>query len=86
METERTWYAAKAGNAHQGLVIDEKTGRNVAVSYDVADTAILAAAPGMLDALELAQATVERLQRHAPGSANGTLDVVRAAIAKAKGE
>jgi hypothetical protein len=37
METDQTWYAKKAGNDSQGLVIDEKTGRNVAVSYDVAD-------------------------------------------------
>ncbi len=33
-------------------------------------------------ALELAEATIERLQRHAPESANGTLDVIRDAIAK----
>ena len=35
-----------------------------------------------LEALQLAEATIERLNRH--NSANGTLDVVRAAIAKAE--
>lgn len=38
----------------------------------------------MIEALEVAEATIERLNRH--NSANGTLDVIRAAIAKAKGD
>lgn len=45
---------------------------------------IVAAAPDMLGALEVAEATIVRLNRH--DSANGTLDVIRAAIRKAKGE
>lgn len=49
------------------------------------EAALLEAAPDLLNALSMAQATIERLERHAPGSANGTLDVVRAAIAKAGG-
>jgi hypothetical protein len=32
------------------------------------------------NALELAEATINRLHRHAPGSATGTLDVIRAAL------
>lgn len=38
----------------------------------------------LLNACKVAEATIVRLERHAPGSANGTLDVVRAAIAKAE--
>lgn len=38
---------------------------------------------GLLEACELAEATVERLNRHS--SANGTLDVLRAAIHEARG-
>lgn len=34
-----------------------------------------------LNALKVAQATIERLERHAPGSAIGTLDVIKAALA-----
>lgn len=49
------------------------------------DRRVIEGAPGMLNALTVAQATIERLQRHAPGSANGTLDVIRAAIARATG-
>lgn len=42
------------------------------------------AGPDLLNALELAEATIVRLNRF--DSANGTLDVIRAAIAKAHGE
>ena len=37
--------------------------------------------PTLLEALQLAEATIERLNRH--GSADGTLDVIRTAIALA---
>ena len=53
MKTQ-TWYASKAGNDYQGIVIDEKSGKNIAVAYDVKDTTLLAAAPELLDALEKA--------------------------------
>ena len=49
--TPKSWYVAKTGN-HQGLVIDEKTGANIAVAYDKADAPLLAAAPAMLDLLK----------------------------------
>jgi hypothetical protein len=41
------WYA-KNTSSDQGLIIDEATGRNVAVAYDKADAPLLAAAPEML--------------------------------------
>lgn len=46
MET-KVWYEAKTGN-HQGLIIDEKTGRNIAVAYDKADAPLIAATPELL--------------------------------------
>jgi hypothetical protein len=49
-----------------------------------ANAHLIAAAPDMLEALLLAEATIERLDKM--GSAVGTLDVVAAAIKKAKGE
>lgn len=49
--TETVWYAAKMGNDHQGLVIDEKTGVNIAVTYDKKDAPLVAAAPELWDAL-----------------------------------
>ena len=51
-----------------------------------ANAQLIATAPKLLNALELAEATIVRLERHAPGSANGTLDIVRAAIAEALGK
>ena len=38
----------------QGLIVDDKTGRNVAVSYDPNDAELIAAAPDLADAAELA--------------------------------
>jgi hypothetical protein len=47
----KTWYESSTGN-HQGLVVEETTGRNIAVTYDKADAALIAAAPDLLAALE----------------------------------
>ena len=44
------WHANNNQNG-QGLVIDDETGRTVAVAYDGNDTPILAASPELLDAL-----------------------------------
>ena len=59
------WYA-KNSSGDQGIVIDANTGRTVAVAYEARDTAILAAAPDMLEGLErLADlyAELERITR-----------------------
>jgi hypothetical protein len=48
-----------------------------------ANARLIAAAPEMLNALELALVTIRRLAK--TDSANGTMDVVRAAITKATG-
>lgn len=53
MTKPRTWYVARMSNAHdQGLVIDEATGANIAVTYASKDTPLIAAAPELLAALE----------------------------------
>jgi len=48
---DRKWYEAKMGN-HQGLIVDEKTGANIAVVYDKKDAPLIAAAPDLAEALE----------------------------------
>lgn len=53
MTTDKTWRAVGTGN-HQGLIVDDETGRNVAVAYDKADAPLLAAAPALLSALRRA--------------------------------
>ena len=44
------WYTANAGD--QGLIIDEETGRNVAVSYDKKDAELIASSPDLLEELK----------------------------------
>lgn len=77
----KAWYLAKTGN-HQGLIIDEQTGANIAVAYDKADGPLIAAAPELLEALkELVDAVWDgRLESE---GAEAFTDPARAAIAKA---
>lgn len=46
--TPGPWNASK--NQYQGLVISEATGANVAVTYDVKDADLVAAAPDLFEA------------------------------------
>lgn len=48
-----TWHS-QTTSADQGLIIDDETGRNVAVSYDAKDAKLIAAAPELLEALQSA--------------------------------
>ena len=80
--TPGTWYEAKMGNDHQGLVVDEQTGANVAVAYDKANARLIAAAPDLLAVLET---ILERLGT-CPMQDDELAQVLRAAIAKSKGE
>ena len=59
--TPGPWYAANMGNDFQGLVVEEQTGKNIAVAYDKRDVHILAAAPAMYEALHSALNNVDRL-------------------------
>ena len=54
----KNWYVGKTGN-HQGLVIEEGTGKNIAVAYDKKDAPLLAAAPILLLAAKCALADLE---------------------------
>lgn len=79
------WYTASTGN-HQGLIIEEESGRNIAVAYDKKDAPLIAAAPELLEAL--AQ-LLDRLEYH--GSIDlireeGPIEDARNAVNKAKGE
>ena len=49
----KQWHSSGTGN-HQGLIIDSKTGYNIAVSYDREDAPLIAAAPDLLSACESA--------------------------------
>jgi hypothetical protein len=84
--TPGPWYEASMGN-HQGLVVDEQTGANVAVVYDKANARLIASAPELLEALAV---LVDHAQETYPHfeDIRGQADISKAlsAISKAKGE
>lgn len=82
METKANgWYAAR-GSGGQGIVIEEGTGRNVAVTYEEKDAPLAAAAPDMA---ELLTKVLQSLDDE--GSVDVTeISAVRALLAKIKGE
>lgn len=90
------WYSktTNVGSpSEQGLVIDESTGRNVAVAYDPKDGPLLAAAPELLAALELHIAFLDSLNKGWLGKTTGDVGLLNKAyikgseaLAKAKGE
>ena len=83
MNAKPTWCVTNIlGKNHQRLVVDEKTGRNIAVTYDKKDAPLIAAAPDLLAALEL----IAKFDGFRCGQIVSELqDIARAAIAKAKG-
>ena len=56
------WYAKTSAGGHQGLVIDESTGRTVAVTYDPKDAVKVAAVNDLLEAAGDALACLENLR------------------------
>jgi len=94
--TQPNWYTTPpAGHALHGqsLVVDEGTGATVALIYGVrpADDALIAAAPAMLAALEMAFRLLSKIDDITltdchPDEHNAACDAAQAAIAQAKGE
>ncbi len=80
------WYAKNSADRGQGLVIDEADGRNVAVAYERKDTALLAAAPELLEALQSVLASVPFANYRGDGELEECETRVRAALAKAEGK
>lgn len=87
IKSKERWYTNTKPDALQGLVTSEADGRNIAVTYDPEDAALVAAAPEMLACLELAIEEVEGFQ-HRTGVHQfaGWIIKTRDAIRKAKGE
>ena len=82
-----SWYKARMSGNGQGLVIEQDTGRTVAVVYDDRDMALLAAAPALLAALEYAMREVEGYeQRTGAHQFCHWITTARGAIAQAKEE
>lgn len=82
--TPGPWYVANNSNDSQGLVISETTGQNIAVSYDVKDATLIAAAPELLEAL---MRIANDWPHETPAlPAEHVRKIARRAIQKAKGE
>lgn len=71
---KNTWYAKSTGT-HQGLIIEERTGANIAISYDKTNAPLIAAAPDLLEALQEVIAISDR--KH------NSWEKAKAALAKA---
>lgn len=85
METKANgWYAAR-GSGGQGIVIEEGTGRNVAVTYEEKDAPLAAAAPDMAELLERLGVFVAAVESRA-GRTMAEGVAIRALLAKIKGE
>jgi hypothetical protein len=81
------WYTKTKPKDIQGLIIDEETGRNVAVSYDPKDAALIAAAPKLLNALEeVIDVAIECDPRIRDLIGRERVQIARQAIREAKGE
>lgn len=78
----KTWNVGKLAGNHQGIVYDEITGRDVALTYDPADAPLVAAAPAMLAALQEILADQETMCE--PYRNEAICERIRAAIALAE--
>lgn len=96
MKTEHTpgpWYESKTGN-HQGLIIAEETGENIAVCYQYENAALISAAPELLLVLKGAKASLLRAlafippddDRNVYGYVGEWIDEINEVIAKAEGQ
>lgn len=79
------WYSNAKPSSAQGLIYEEHTGRNVAVTYDPKDAHLIAAAPDLLAALRRALEVIEGEYPADDEIAAPVIAQCREAIAKAEG-
>jgi len=65
---QKNWYGSDTGN-HQGLIISEDTGENVAVCYDKENAGLIAVAPEMLRLLIECEKRLEFAKKRDPQQA-----------------
>ena len=80
------WYAKDLNNvADQAVIIDEGTGKNIAVAYDKKDMDLIAAAPELLEACKAAIAALSQ-NKIFPADIKAAKKFLNNAIAKAEGK
>lgn len=80
------WYAKDLNNvADQAVIIDEETGKNIAVAYDKKDMDLIAAAPELLEACKAAIAALSQ-NKIFPADIKAAKKFLNNAIAKAEGK
>lgn len=70
-----SWYVKKT-SGNQALILDEKTGKDIAVAYDAANAPLLAAGPDMLEILRETEKLLREAATHADKKVS--MDQVRA--------
>ena len=84
----KTWYEGNTGD-HQGLVIDEQTGENIAVTYKKETAALISAAPELLEICKILDDLLASRFWHTDKKSSINWDKVRreinTAIQKAEG-
>ena len=69
--TPGPWYASSTGN-HQGLIISEKSGANIAVTYDAKDAPRIVACVNLLEGLSAQD--LENIAGRFPSDPRATLE------------
>ena len=81
--TPGPWWGENT-SSEQGLISSDVTGKNVAVAYDTRDTALIAAAPELLEACKLIDEWHDLVKQNYPEMMR-PFKATRKAIAKAEG-
>jgi hypothetical protein len=80
----REWYDTVTAGGHQGLIIDERTGRTVAATYDKDDAPLITAAVSSHAEMIAALEQVRNVLYPDDAATTKAIEMVDAALAKAR--
>ena len=79
----KSWYVENTRN-YQAIIVDEKTGKSIAVIYDKMDAPLLAAAPDLLACLKHCVGFITDEHANTEINKQEVLDLSKSAIKKAE--